>query len=97
MDDDIVTYLAPAIGYNIHTLDLSNNDISEHGAWELGKMLQRHAEYRDNDLWETGLRGEQIAPPRKKDGICNLYLANNELGDAGAGKIASALFYDVWL
>lgn len=32
MDDDIVTKIAPAIGFNIHTLDLSNNDIREHGA-----------------------------------------------------------------
>jgi hypothetical protein len=56
LNDEGLIHLAPAIGFNVRALDLSNNEIAERGAWELGKMLQKHAEYRDNKVWMSGLR-----------------------------------------
>jgi hypothetical protein len=96
LNDEGVVSLAPAIGYNVRTLDLSNNEIMDRGAWEIGKMLQKHAEWRDHKVWQSGLRGETGSTTCEK-GIIELSLANNDLGDKGSANICSSLFQDVWM
>ena len=47
-------------------------------------------------MFKSSLRGKAEIN-KKSEGITELYIANNELMNKGAGSISSSLFHDIWL
>ena len=84
------------MGESLRKIDLSNNEIRFKGARELGKVISRQSEAKDEIVWAQGLRGCEVDKP-PSDGLKEICVANNLLGDKGAINIVRALYHDIWL
>ena len=78
----------------LQLLDLSENKLSDSCGYLLGRIISKQGERRDTIKWEGGLRGSTAGIP---EGLTELYLSNNQIGDLGWEKIASSLVSDTWL
>ena len=78
----------------LQLLDLSDNKLSDSCGYLLGRIISKQGERRDTVKWEGGLRGSIAGIP---DGLTELYISNNQIGDHGWEKITSSLVSDTWL
>ena len=78
----------------IQILDLSDNNLRDNCGYLLGRIISKQGERRDTIKWEEGLRGCIADIP---DGLIELYIKNNQIGDYGWEKIMSSLVSDNWL
>jgi hypothetical protein len=96
LDDAALEVLTPALRRQdmLRKLDLSHNDLSSKAGYSLGRIISRHGERRDEEVWAYGLRGEL---PDVLQGLEELCVANNKLDDRAISDLCGFLFHDVWL
>lgn len=96
LDDDALAVLMPSLRRQdmLRKLDLSHNDLSGRSGYTLGRIISRHGERRDEEVWLYGLRGEE---PDLQLGLEELDVANNKLNDKAIADLCGFLFHDVWL
>jgi len=86
---------APAHGFKLTTLNLTNNDIGDDGTRALAEALPRNQALQTlnlgrNEIGDDGARALAEALPRNQ-ALQTLNLGRNEIGDDGARALAEAL------
>lgn len=78
----------------LQLLDLSENNLKDNCGYLIGRIISKQGERRDTCKWEGGLRGSIAGTT---EGLTEIYLANNKIGDYGWEKILASLVSDTWI
>lgn len=96
LDFEKLKILAPVFSSleSLVTLDLSHNNLDKQAAGLLAKILARHRERRDTQVWTCTLRG---GPLRLPEGLLELLVSFNQLQNEGWKQIIHTLWEDNWI
>lgn len=86
--------LLPALSNQkyLKSLDLSYNNLGEKSGYILARIIGGQGQRRDTETWTQGLRNSDVS---NSDGLEELILGYNKLGDFGWEKILTALNRDM--
>jgi len=62
----------------------------------LGKILSSHCKNRDDIIWLSNLRGEDVLEDVSLNGICELNISNNAIDSQCIKDICKFLYFDQW-
>jgi hypothetical protein len=79
---------------NLKILDLSLNKLKDSSGYLIGRIIGKQGERRDTYKWEVGLRGSIADTP---EGLSEIYLNHNLIGDIGWEKMVFSLVSDSWV